>query len=83
MRINSAVRNYLCNFTRRSRKLLVTTKTEDEAIARPAHIGFSRPEAASGIAATLYAKAQNTLVRIVRNVHETDGLHLARTVNLH
>ena len=53
MRINSGLKSYRCNFTRRSRKLLVTTKTEEDAIARPAHIGFSRPEAANGIAATL------------------------------
>ncbi len=38
---------------RRSRRLLVTTKTEEKAIAAPAIIGLSRPAAASGIAATL------------------------------
>lgn len=38
---------------RRSRRLLVTTQTEEKAIAAPATIGFSRPAAASGTAATL------------------------------
>ena len=38
---------------RRSRRLLVTTKTEENAIAAPAIIGLSRPAAASGRAATL------------------------------
>ena len=37
----------------RSRRLLVTTKTELNAIAAPAIIGLSSPAAASGIAATL------------------------------
>lgn len=37
----------------RSRRLLVTTKTEEKAIAAPAIIGFSSPAAASGRAATL------------------------------
>src|SRR5699024_5635694 len=37
----------------RSRRLLDTTNTLDSAIAAPASIGFSRPKAASGIAATL------------------------------
>lgn len=37
----------------RNRRLLVTTKTEENAIAAPAIIGFSRPAAASGTAATL------------------------------
>lgn len=37
----------------RSRRLLVTTKTEEKAIAAPAIIGFSSPAAASGSAATL------------------------------
>ena len=38
---------------RRSRRLLLTTKTEENAIAAPAIIGLSRPSAASGSAATL------------------------------
>ena len=38
---------------RRSRRLLVTTKTELNAMAAPATSGFSRPDAASGRAATL------------------------------
>ena len=38
---------------RRSRRLLVTTNTDENAIAAPAIIGVSRPDAASGIAATL------------------------------
>ena len=38
---------------RRNRRLLVTTKTEEKAIAAPASIGLSRPAAASGRAATL------------------------------
>ena len=37
----------------RSRRLLVTTNTLDNAMAAPAIIGFSRPAAAIGIAATL------------------------------
>lgn len=37
----------------RSRRLLVTTKTDEKAIAAPAIIGFSSPAAASGSAATL------------------------------
>lgn len=37
----------------RSRRLLVTTKTEEKAIAAPASIGLSRPAAARGSAATL------------------------------
>ena len=37
----------------RRRRLLPTTKTLEKAIAAPASIGFSRPSAASGIAATL------------------------------
>src|SRR3954451_17115721 len=39
--------------TRRSRRLLVTTNTELNAIAAPAIIALSRPAAASGSAATL------------------------------
>ena len=38
---------------RRSRSALRTTETLENAIARPASSGFSRPAAASGIAATL------------------------------
>jgi len=38
---------------RRRRRLLVTTKTELNAIAAAAIIGLSRPDAASGMAATL------------------------------
>ena len=38
---------------RRSRRLLATTKTEENAIAAPAIIGLSRPAAARGTAATL------------------------------
>src|SRR5699024_1903211 len=52
----------------RNRRLLVTTKTEEKAIAAPASMGFSRPAAASGRAATLYAKAQNRLPLIVPRV---------------
>ena len=37
----------------RSRRLLLTTKTLEKAMAAPAIIGFSRPSAASGMAATL------------------------------
>ena len=37
----------------RSRRLLVTTNTDEKAIAAPAIIGLSSPAAASGIAATL------------------------------
>src|SRR5690625_3033874 len=37
----------------RSRRLLVTTKTLEKAIAAPASIGFSSPRAATGIAAAL------------------------------
>ena len=38
---------------RRSRRLLLTTKTELNAMAAPAMSGLSRPSAASGSAATL------------------------------
>jgi hypothetical protein len=38
---------------RRSRRLFVTTKTLEKAIAAPATSGLSTPAAASGIAATL------------------------------
>jgi hypothetical protein len=37
----------------RNRRLLVTTKIDDNAIAAPAMMGLSRPVAASGIAAML------------------------------
>lgn len=37
----------------RSRRLLLTTKTLDRAIAAPASIGLSSPSAASGTAAVL------------------------------
>ena len=37
----------------RSRRLFVTTNTDEKAIAAPAIIGFSSPAAASGSAATL------------------------------
>ncbi len=37
----------------RSRRLLLTTKTDDNAIAAPASIGLSSPAAATGRAATL------------------------------
>src|SRR5690606_38395386 len=53
---------------RRSRRLFVTTRTELSAIAAPAIIGLSRPVAASGIAATLYANAQNRFCLMIRNV---------------
>lgn len=36
-----------------SLRLLVTTKTDEKAIAAPAIIGFSSPAAANGMAATL------------------------------
>src|SRR5690625_735104 len=52
----------------RRRRLFVTTNTEENAIAAPAIIGLSRPSAASGIAATLYANAQNRLPLIVPSV---------------
>ena len=41
------------DLNRRRRRLLLTTKTELNAIAAPASIGLSRPAMASGIAATL------------------------------
>ena len=41
------------SWKRRSRRLFVTTKTLENAIAAAATIGFSRPATASGIAATL------------------------------
>ena len=37
----------------RSRRLLLTTNTDENAIAAPASIGFSIPAAAKGRAATL------------------------------
>ena len=45
-----------------------TTNTEESAIAAPASIGLSSPEAASGRAATLQAKAQNRLPLMVPSV---------------
>src|SRR5262249_40310958 len=53
---------------RRSRRLLLTTNRLDTAIAAAAMIGFNSPATASGIAATLYANAQNRLLLIVRSV---------------
>ena len=53
---------------RRSRSEFVTTNTDENAIAPAAITGFSSPNAASGIAATLYAKAQNRLPLIVASV---------------
>jgi hypothetical protein len=50
---------------RRRRRLLLTTNTLEKAIAPAAMIGLSRPATASGIAATLYAKAQKRLASIV------------------
>src|SRR5699024_9864669 len=52
----------------RSRRLLVTTKTLEKAIAAPASIGFSSARAATGIAAALEAKAQNRLPLMVPRV---------------
>src|SRR5690606_28015395 len=52
----------------RRRRLLPTTNTLENAIAAPASIGFSSPSAASGIAAVLYAKAQNRLPLMVERV---------------
>ena len=46
-------RRRLSQLKRRSRRLLVTTKRLEQAIAAPAMIGLSRPAAASGRAATL------------------------------
>src|SRR4029453_974748 len=53
---------------RRSLRLLETTRTELNAIATPAIRGLSRPAAASGMAAMLYANAQNRFPLIVRSV---------------
>src|SRR4051812_14136307 len=53
---------------RRSRRLLETTNTELNAMAAPAIIGLSSPAAAKGIAATLYANAQNRLPLMVLSV---------------
>jgi FtsP/CotA-like multicopper oxidase with cupredoxin domain len=44
---------YRVAVNRRSRRLLLTTNTEDSAMAAPAIIGLSRPAAAKGRAATL------------------------------
>jgi hypothetical protein len=41
------------SFVVRNRKLLITTNTLENAMAKPAHIGFSSPRAAMGIAAVL------------------------------
>jgi hypothetical protein len=41
------------SFVVRSRRLFITTKTLENAIARPAHIGFNKPSAAIGMAAVL------------------------------
>jgi len=56
-------RGYRCR-----RRLFATTKTEERVIATDAIIGLRKPSAASGIAATLYPKAQPRLRRMVRNV---------------
>src|SRR5690242_14723541 len=52
----------------RSRRLLLTTNSDENAMAAPASIGFSRPAAANGSAAMLYANAQNKLPLMVANV---------------
>lgn len=44
---------YECGLKVRSRRLLVTTNTDENAIAAPANMGFSSPAAASGNAAML------------------------------
>ena len=49
----SAFPSLLPRQLKHSRRLLATTSTEDAAIAAPAIIGFSRPSAARGMAATL------------------------------
>src|SRR2546427_5080978 len=53
---------------RRRRRLFVTTKRLDAAIAAGAIIGLRSPATASGIAATLRANAQNRFPLIVRSV---------------
>src|SRR4051812_32343804 len=53
---------------RRRRNEFVTTNTLENAIAAPAMTGDSRPDIASGMAATLYANAQNRLPLIVPSV---------------
>ena len=52
------------HWKRRSLRLLVTTKMLERPIEAPAINGLSRPAAANGLAAMLYAKAQNRLVLI-------------------
>ena len=52
----------------RNRKLFDTTSTDDTDIAAPAINGFSRPAAATGIAARLYPNAQARFPRIVPSV---------------
>ena len=59
-------------WNRRRRSELVTTNTDENAIAPAAIIGFSSPSAASGIAATLYANAQNRLPLIVASVRRDE-----------
>ena len=49
----------------RRRRALVITDTELKLIAAAAIIGLRMPNAASGIAAALYANAQNRLPRMV------------------
>src|SRR5436190_7325211 len=58
----------------RSRKLFATTKSDDNAIAAAAIIGFSSPATARGIAATLYANAQKRLPLIVRSVRRASRI---------
>ena len=49
-----SVRSYAArDLNRRSRRLLLTTNTDENAIAAPASIGLSSPAAARGRAATL------------------------------
>src|SRR5690606_2391312 len=52
----------------RSRRLLPTTNTLDRAMAAPASMGLSSPRAAIGMAATLYANAQNRFDLMVPRV---------------
>src|SRR6266540_3942636 len=61
-------------WNRRSRKELVTTKTLEKAITAAATIGLRYPATARGIAATLYAKAQERLPLIVRRVRRASRI---------
>src|SRR6266550_6872814 len=59
---------------RLSRRLLVTTNSDEAAIAAAAMMGLSKPATATGMAATLYANAQKRFPLIVRRVRRASAI---------